>query len=417
LVSQVDDDRSSIQDGDRVLLVVEDDPAFSATLVEVARERGYRALAASSGSEALELARDIGPDLILLDLKLPDMNGWVLLDRLKHMSETRHIPVHIVSAFGERRRGRLSGAVGVLEKPVARAALLSLLDTLQRLLERRAKRVLVVAADEESQQNLVDLVGGGDGSGVETVAVASGEEALSALDDHPFDCVVLSHRLPEAATIELLRRLERNPTLDGLPVVVFAEQELAPEARREVSRPRDHIVVKGVRTPEVLVDAAARFLHRAERDLPEPQRQMLRALAQSDPDLRGHKVLVVDDDVRNIFAITALLEQHGMDVVFAENGHEALAKLAEHEDVAAVLMDIMMPEMDGYEAMRRIREDARHSELPVIALTAKAMRGDREKCLEAGASDYVMKPIDPDQLVSLLRVWLQRSSPEKRRGA
>ncbi|HUP23397.1 MAG TPA: HAMP domain-containing protein, partial [Thermoanaerobaculia bacterium] len=415
--STVADDRNSIQDGDRVLLLVEDDPAFSTTLVEVARERGYRAVATSTGREALDLARDLGPDLILLDLKLPDMNGWVLLDRLKHMSETRHVPVQIVSAYAEQRRGRLQGAIGVLEKPVNRGALLSMLDTLQQLLERRAKRVMVVAADEEARQGLVDLVGGADGSDVETLAVDSSDAALRALEGDRFDCLVLSHRLPEASTVELLQRLELDPSLDGLPVVVFAEQELEPEAQHEVSRPREHIVVKSVRTPEVLVDAAARFLHRAESELPETQREMLRALAQSAPELQGHKVLVVDDDVRNVFAITALLEQHGMGVVFAENGHEALAKIAEHDDIEAVLMDIMMPEMDGYEAMRRIRLDQRWSELPVIALTAKAMRGDREKCLEAGASDYVMKPIDPDQLVSLLRVWLEPSSPSRRRGA
>jgi CheY-like chemotaxis protein/HAMP domain-containing protein len=401
----LDDDRHDLQAGDRVLLIVEDEKTFATILLELARERGFRGVVAGSGTEALDLARSLKPDAITLDLGLPDMDGWVLLDRLKHEPATRHIPIHIISAAGEEHRGREVGAVAVLAKPVEREALVEALGEIQTFLERRVKKLLVVEDDERQRDAILELVGNGD---VVSTPVSSGEEALEALADEQYDCMVLDLKLPGMSGTELIQTIKDDPALARLPIVVYTGQELTREEQTGLSRLAETIIIKDVRSPERLLDETALFLHRLESELPEPKRQMLRSLVHGDPSLAGKRVLVVDDDVRNIFAITAVLEQHQMDVIYAENGREALEQLDEHDDTDIVLMDIMMPEMDGYEATRAIRDQPDLRDLPVIALTAKAMKGDREKCIEAGASDYITKPVDPDQLISLLRVWLYR---------
>ena len=401
------DDRQLIQPGDRVLLIVEDDPSFAQILLDMARERTFRGIVAGSGSEALELAHSVKPDGITLDLMLPDMDGWVLLDRLKHDPETRHIPVHIISVAGtgEERRGLELGAVTVLTKPLEKEVLESTLEQMREFLNRRVKRVLVVEDDETQQQAIAELIGGTD---VEVSVMASAEEALEALAGQPFDCLVLDLKLPGMSGMELLNKIKDSPALRRLPIVVYTGKELSREEQSGLAQLAETVILKDVRSPERLLDETALFLHRVESNLPEGKRRMLRSVAFGDPLLKGRRVLVVDDDVRNIFAITSVLERHEMIVDYAENGHDALAKLAEGGGVDVVLMDVMMPEMDGYEAMRRIRQQPRFKGLPIVALTAKAMKGDREKCIEAGASDYVTKPVDPDQLISLLRVWLYR---------
>ncbi|HEV8631336.1 MAG TPA: HAMP domain-containing protein [Thermoanaerobaculia bacterium] len=401
------DDRASIHPGDRVLLIVEDDETFAQVVLDLARERGFRGLVATTGSEALECARGVKPDAITLDLLLPDMDGWVLLDRLKHDPEVRHIPVHIISAAGsgEERRGLELGAVAVLTKPLEKEALDSTLEQMQEFLNRRVKRLLVVEDDETQRQAIVELIGGTD---VETTTVASAEDALGALAGAPYDCLVLDLKLPGMSGMELIQTIKENEALRRMPVIVYTGKELSREEQNGLAQLADTVIVKDVRSPERLLDETALFLHRVEASLPEVKRRMLRTLAHGDPLLKGRRVLVVDDDVRNIFAITSVLERHEMEVKYAENGHDALARLAEEDGIDAVLMDIMMPEMDGYEAMRRIRQQPKFKNLPIIALTAKAMKGDREKCIQAGASDYVTKPVDPDQLISLLRVWLYR---------
>ncbi|HEV8237970.1 MAG TPA: HAMP domain-containing protein, partial [Thermoanaerobaculia bacterium] len=401
------DDRQMIQPGDRVLLIVEDDETFAQTLLDLARDRGFRGIVAGTGNEALEHARTLRPDAITLDLLLPDMDGWVLLDRLKHDADVRHIPVHIISAagYGEERRGLEQGAVAVLSKPLEKEVLESTLLQMQEFADRRVKRLLVVEDDETQRQAIVELIGGQD---VETTTVGSAEEALEALAGHPFDCLVLDLKLPGMTGMELIQRIKDDPALRRLPIVVYTGKELSREEQNGLAKLAETVIVKDVRSPERLLDETALFLHRVEASLPETKRRMLRNVAYGDPLLKGRRVLVVDDDVRNIFAITSVLERHEMDVQYAENGHDALAKLAEDDAVDVVLMDIMMPEMDGYEAMRRIRAQPKFKGLPIIALTAKAMKGDREKCIDAGASDYVTKPVDPDQLISLLRVWLYR---------
>ena len=370
-------------------------------------EAGFRVSTANGGRAGLERLTRERYDVLVLDLMLPDMDGWVLLDRLKHDNEVRHIPVHIISAAGtgEERRGLELGAMAVLSKPLEKEVLESTLQQMQEFLSRRVKRLLVVEDDDTQRQAIVELIGGQD---VETTTVESAEEALGALVGEPFDCLVLDLKLPGMSGMELIRKIKDNPAWRRLPIIVYTGKELTREEQSGLAQLAETVIVKDVRSPERLLDETALFLHRVEANLPETKRRMLRSIAYGDPLLKGRRVLVVDDDVRNIFAITSVLERHEMDVQYAENGHDALAKLAEDDTVDVVLMDIMMPEMDGYESMRRIRAQPKFKGLPIIALTAKAMKGDREKCIEAGASDYVTKPVDPDQLVSLLRVWLYR---------
>jgi CheY-like chemotaxis protein len=333
------------------------------------------------------------------------MDGWVVLDQLKHRADTRHIPVHIIAADGDEHRGLEHGALAVLHKPADKEEILAALGRIETFISKRVKQLLVVEDDDTQRASIVELVGNGD---VLTIAVATGEEALERLAEQSFDCMVLDLKLPGMSGLELIRQVKDTDGLSRLPIIVYTGKELTEDEERGLRNLAETVIVKDVRSPERLLEETALFLHRVEARLPEAKQRVLRQLAKRDPSLAGKRVLVVDDDVRNIFAITGLLEQHEMVVTFAENGQQALAKLAEDDGIDLVLMDIMMPEMDGYEATRRIRAQETYAALPVIALTAKAMMGDREKCIEAGASDYITKPVDADQLLSLLRVWLYR---------
>jgi CheY-like chemotaxis protein/HAMP domain-containing protein/signal transduction histidine kinase len=391
---------------EHVLLVIEDDAAFGDILVELASEWGFTGVLATTGQRGLELAREIRPEAITLDLRLPDMDGWVVLDRLKRDPETRHIPVHIISADEDEHRGLEGGAIAFLRKPASRDHLGAALSEIRTFLDRRVKRLLVVEDDDRQRDSILELIGEDD---IEVVAVGSGEEALDRLENDTFDCMVLDLKLPGISGFELMRSIkERSNGLRRLPIIVYTGKELSKPEETELRGLADTIIVKDVRSPERLLDETALFLHRVQQKLPEPKREVLRKLAKSDPALEGRHVLVVDDDIRNIFAVTALLEQYGMDVAYAETGQDAIDRLLAGPSIDLVLMDIMMPEMDGYEATRRIRGNSQISDVPIIALTAKAMKGDREKCIQAGASDYITKPIDADQLVSLLRVWLYK---------
>jgi HAMP domain-containing protein/signal transduction histidine kinase/DNA-binding response OmpR family regulator len=413
-VSQgLSDDRHSIQPGDQVLLIIEDDESFGRVLLGFARERGFKGVVAGGGDQGLELARTLNPDAVTLDLRLPDMDGWVVLDRLKHDLNTRHIPVHVISAMDDARRGLECGAIAYLRKPAEKGALEEALGNLHKFLERRVKQLLLVEDDEVQRKSIMELIGEDD---VNTTAVESAEAALEALASQPFDCVVVDLNLPRMSGFGFMRALRDRPFSRRTPVIVYTGKDLSREEETELRQLAETIIIKDVRSPERLLDETALFLHRAHSKLPLPSRDLLGSLGEPEPALVGKKALLVDDDARNLFAITAILEQHEMKVVYAENGQEALEKLAVEEDVDVVLMDIMMPEMDGYEAMRRIRADDTHAKLPIIALTAKAMKGDREKCLSAGASDYITKPIDADHLVSLLRVWLHGLVPLSRVG-
>jgi HAMP domain-containing protein/CheY-like chemotaxis protein/signal transduction histidine kinase len=403
--AEIDDDRDAIGPDDKVVLIVEDDKPFSSILLGVARDKGFKGVVTSRAGHALALAHRYRPTAITLDIRLPEGDGWRVLDILKHDAATRHIPVHVISATDERQRALRQGAMAHLTKPVTHEALRSAFGNMLTFAERRVRNLLVVEDNDVERASIVELIGNGD---VHTTAVATGEEALEALLREPFDCMVLDLGLADMTGFELLERLRERGVLATLPVIVYTGKELTKTEETELRRVAETIIVKDVKSPDRLLDETALFLHRVHENLPEPKRRILEGLKHTDPGLAGKTVLIVDDDIRNIFALTNVLEQFEMNVLYAENGKDALELLRTRSDVDAVLMDVMMPEMDGYEATRAIRLMPEFARLPIIALTAKAMKGDRDLCIQAGASDYITKPVDTDQLVSLLRVWLYR---------
>jgi HAMP domain-containing protein/CheY-like chemotaxis protein/signal transduction histidine kinase len=399
------DDRDNIDEGDTVLLIVEDDPHYARVLLGLARDKGFKGLVAMRGSVALALAREFKPTAISLDIFLPDMLGWTVLSHLKQDPATRHIPVQIITMEEERQHGLERGAFAYLNKPVTTEGLEAALTRIQEFTKPRTKQLLVVDDDPAERSGIIELLSHQD---VEITSVGTGNEAWQLMHDRSFDCAVLDLRLPDISGFDLLSKIESEPALRELPIVVFTGKELTPDEEIQLHKIAKSIIIKGVQSPERLLDETALFLHRIVTDLPPNKQRMLERLHQTDEALANKKVLVVDDDVRNIFALTGLLERHSMHVLSASNGREAISLLEQTPDISLVLMDIMMPEMDGYETMQVIRGNPKHKLLPMIALTAKAMKGDREKCLEAGASDYIAKPVNSEQLVSLMRVWLHR---------
>ncbi|MDX6476393.1 MAG: hypothetical protein QOH95_1904, partial [Gaiellaceae bacterium] len=406
----VEDDRSDIADGDRVVLIVEDDEDFAKTELELARRRGFKGIVAVRGDEGLALAHEYKPDAIILDMRLPVRDGWDVLDHLKRHPETRHIPVHIVASGVENggvQEALRAGAVAVLEKPVEHEVLDSTYAKILEFAERDTRRLLVVDDDLEQRKAIVELIGTGED--LEIVAVGSSEEALEQLGAaDEFDCMVLDLKLPKMSGFALLEKVKTDERFRGLPVIVYTGRDLTRREETRLKKYAETIIVKDVRSPERLLDETALFLHRVESKLPSEKRRMLEQLHSTDEVFKGKRVLIADDDVRNVFALASVLERQGMEVQFAENGNEAIASLQADPDIDLVLMDIMMPELDGYEAMRRIREVPQFAKLPIISLTAKAMKGDREKSIASGASDYITKPVDTDQLLSLMRVWLYK---------
>jgi CheY-like chemotaxis protein len=401
----VADDREEIRAGDSTLLIAEDDPHYARILLGIARGKGFKGIVASRGQQALALAREYRPTAVTLDVFLPDMLGWTVLNNLKLDPATRHIPVQMLSVAEERQHGLAHGAFSYLVKPATTGELEQALDRLRAYVSPHTKRLLVVEDDDRERSTIVDLLAHED---IQVQAVATGREALAALRAHEFDCCVVDLRLPDMTGFDLLERLQEDPSLRDIPVVVFTGKDLTAEEEARLKIVAKSVVLKDVQSPERLLDETSLFLHRVIADLPEDKRRMIERLHGSTEALRGRKVLVVDDDARNIFALTTILESREMDVLSATNGRQAIELINRTPDLGVVLMDIMMPEMDGYETMREIRKNPRLRTLPILALTAKAMKGDREKCLEAGASDYIAKPVNTDELLSLLRVWLYR---------
>ena len=406
LPSEVADDRDEIDEGDRVVLIVEDDPDFARTVLEIARERGFKGVVGLRGDSGLALAREFKPDAVILDMTLPVMDGWTVLDHLKHNPETRHIPVHIVSGGDGRQNALRAGAMAFLEKPVSKETLDEAFGEISTFIDRNVRHLLVVEDDETQRDAIVELIGGGDD--VEITAVGSSEDALEALGKTQIDCMVLDLKLPKMTGFALLEKVKTDDRFGSLPIIIYTGKELTRKDETRLKKYAQTIIVKDVSSPERLLDETALFLHRVEGRLPSAKRRMLEQLHSSDEVFRGKKVLIVDDDVRNVFALTSVLETTGMEVVYAENGREGIEALQANPDVDLVLMDVMMPELDGYETTREIRRLDGFGELPIISLTAKAMRGDREKSIASGASDYITKPVDTDQLLSLMRVWLYR---------
>ena len=403
--TRVEDDRDRLVDGDAILLVVEDDPHYARVVCDLSRDKGFKVLIANTGSEALTLAQEYSPTAISLDVFLPDMLGWSVLNHLKQNPVTRHIPVQMLTLDEDRHHGLSRGAFGFVTKPSSAEDLDAALTRIRRFSESRRKRLLIVEDNPAEQLSVRELLGSGD---IDIDVADSGKSALHALTDQNYDCVVLDLRLPDMTGFEVLERLRDNPKLKDLPVVVFTGRDLTPEEDAQLHTLARSVVVKDVESPERLLDETALFLHRVVADLPPEKQQMLDRLHRSDDALAGRKVLVVDDDVRNIFALSSVLERRGMTVLSAGTGREAIETIDSTPDLAIVLMDIMMPEMDGYETMQVIRQNQALRRLPIIALTAKAMKGDRERCLEAGASEYLAKPVNTEQLLSALRVWLHR---------
>ncbi|HTW59091.1 MAG TPA: HAMP domain-containing protein [Terriglobales bacterium] len=402
---RIEDDRNNLQPEDAVLLIVEDDAHYARVLRDLSRDRGFKVLVASGGAEALALAKEFHPTAVSLDVFLPDMLGWTVLNHLKQDPATRHIPVQMLTLDEDRHHGLSRGAFAFVTKPTTALGLDMALARIKEYAAPRRKRLLVVEDNPAEQLSIRELLGYDD---IDVITVSTGAEALASVADQSFDCVVLDLRLPDMSGFEVLERFRDTPSLGDLPIVVFTGKELSPEEDARLHTLARSVVLKGVESPERLLDETALFLHRVVADLPVAKQKMIEQLHRSDEALVGKRVLVVDDDVRNIFALSSVLERRGMVVLTASTGREAIATLESTPEVAIVLMDVMMPEMDGYETMQAIRSNAQLRRLPIIALTAKAMKGDREKCLEAGASEYLAKPVNTEQLLSALRMWLHR---------
>ena len=397
------DDRGLIAPGDPAVLIVEDDERFAKVVLEFAREKNFKGIVTHRGDSALSLARDYLPSAILLDIDLPDIDGFTVLDRLKRDPNTRHIPVHVMSQLAERERALRQGAISYISKPVGREELQEEFTRIQKFLMGGKRSLLVVEDDKAQRDAIVQLIGASD---LRLVTAEDGKTAMEALESSHFDCMVLDLTLPDVSGYELLDRIGQNERLRDLPIVIYTAKELTRKEVTKLKRYAKTIVVKDARSPERLLDETALFLHRSHASMPENQRRMLEEIHAADGGLAGRKVLIVDDDLRNIFALSSLLERQQMQVLFAENGRDGIEVLEKDPSIEIVLMDIMMPEMDGYDTMRAIRRIPKFKSLPIITLTAKAMKGDRDKCIAAGASDYITKPVDVAQLLSLMRVWL-----------
>jgi HAMP domain-containing protein/CheY-like chemotaxis protein/signal transduction histidine kinase len=405
VIEQLPDDRLNLEPGDAILLIVEDDPHYARVLIDLARDKGFKVLIAARGTEALDLAKQFQPTAVSLDIFLPDMLGWTVLSQLKHNPLTRHIPVQIITLDEDRQHALARGAFSFVNKPTTTEGVGAALSQIMEYARPRRKRLLIVEDNAAEQMSIRELL---DHSDIEIVTTDTGAGALSTLRESPCDCVVLDLRLPDMTGFEVLDRIRQDEALSNVPVVVFTGRELSVEEDAELHTMARSIVVKGVESPERLLDETSLFLHRVITELPVEKQRMLEKLNSSDEDLVDKTVLLVDDDARNIFALSSVLERRGMKVLTATTGGEAVALVESNPGIAIVLMDIMMPQMDGYQTIGVIRGNPSFRRLPIIALTAKAMKGDREKCLEAGASDYLAKPVNTEQLLLAIRMWLHR---------
>jgi len=404
-IETVADDRNLVSAGDPTLLIVEDDPHYAKIMVDLAHGAGLKVLVAARGADAIALAREYKPNAVSLDVFLPDMLGWSVLSQLKQDPATRHIPVQIVTQDEDRQHGLARGAFSFVTKPTTAEGLEMAINRITEYSRPRRKTLLIVEDNDHERMSIVALLSHDD---VDVLSVGTGKEALSILSEQVVDCMVLDLRLPDMSGFEVLDHIKEDPGLGELPVVVFTGRELSAEEDSRLHALARSVIVKGVESPERLFDETALFLHRVVSELPPDKQRLLEQLHRSDDDLQGKTVLLVDDDARNIFALSSALERHGLEVLTATTWREAVSIINSNPRIAIVLMDIMMPEMDGYETMQVIRQNADLRRLPIVALTARAMKGDREKCMEAGASDYLAKPVNTDQLLSALRMWLHR---------
>jgi CheY-like chemotaxis protein len=401
-VSDQEDDRESIAPGDRLLLIVEDDATYSRIVSEHAHQNGFKVIVATRGDLALAMARKFRPAAVLLDIGLPDTTGWTVLDQLKHDPGLRHIPVHVLSVSEEKRRGLSLGACSYFTKSETPEALDAVFGRVEESVSGDGRAVLLVSTDEPRRRAIEATIGAGD---FEVVAAQTQSEAIHSFDDRAFDCIIVDVGSPDLRLADIVSELQERESDRALPVIVFGASN-APERDVLPLGLRENVVLHFAGSPERLLEEITKLLHVPEAALPEDKRLQLERVRQVDQDLAGSRVLIVDDDVRNIFALTSILERHDIEVLHAENGRAGIDTLMHTPGIDIVLMDIMMPGMDGYETIRAIRDIDAFRTLPIIAVTAKAMKGDREKCIESGASDYIPKPVDLDQLFSLMRVWM-----------
>ena len=406
----IDDDRAVLSGDKRVLLVIEDDSRFAGIVCDLSREMGFECLVAGTAQEAIDLAREYRPSAIVLDIGLPDQSGLTVLDRLKHEDRTRHIPIHVISGSDQAQTAMALGAIGFLEKPAPRERLAEVLAMLQQKLASRVRRVLIVEDDAVQREAVSQLLGSQD---VETVGVGTVAECLEELRGGQYDCMVLDLALPDATGFSLLETLSEEGEGPLPPVIVYTGRDLSADEEQRLRRYSSSIIIKGAKSPERLLDEVSLFLHQVVSDLPAEQRQMIEKARHRDAALEGRRILIVEDDVRNVYSLTSVLEPRGALTRIARNGEEAIDALEEaagdpDNTIDLVLMDVMMPVMDGLTAARAIRADARWKKLPIVMLTAKAMPDDQQKCIDAGANDYMSKPIDVDKLLSLVRVWMPR---------
>ncbi len=404
------DDRGALSEGKQLLLVIEDDATFAAIVCDLSREMGFQCIVASTAQEAIALACEYRPHAIVLDIGLPDQSGLTVLDQLKHKDETRHIPIHVISGADQGPTALALGAVGFLGKPARRDELAEVLGALQVKLEARMRRVLIVEDDAVQREAVKQLLKSQD---VETVGVGTAAHCLERLRSEAFDCVVLDLSLPDASGFAVLEELSADETHAFPPVIVYTGRELTADEEQRLRRYSSSIIIKGAKSPERLLDEVSLFLHQVVADLPPEQRKMIEKARHRDAALEGRRILIVEDDVRNVYSLTSVLEPRGVVTQIARNGQDAIAALESSGDdpdkaIDLVLMDVMMPVMDGLTAVRHIRNEAKWAKLPVIMLTAKAMPDDQRNCLDAGANDYMAKPIDVDKLLSLVRVWMPR---------
>ncbi len=399
----IKDDRKEFSHEGRSILIIEDDPKFAKILCDLSREKGFKILVAGDGETGLHLADYYNPSAIILDINLPGMDGWAVMSRLKESSETKHIPVHFISASDKNLDAMKMGAIGFLTKPVSMQKLEQVFRKIDTMISKPQKNLLIIENDEVQKNAMVELLEGKD---IFITTAATGKEANEHLKSGIFDCIVLDLGLPDMSGVELLAEIKNNEALLNIPIIIYTGKELTKEEEITINEYAEKIIIKGAKSPEKLLDDTVLFLHRVEANLTEEKQKILRMVHDKESIFKDKKILLVDDDMRNIYAITNILEEKGVYVLAGKNGKEGLDHLNNSPDIDLVLMDIMMPVMDGYKAIREIRKQHKFKDLPIIALTAKAMKGDRAKCIDAGANEYLAKPVDADKLLSMLRVWL-----------
>ena len=401
----IDDDRDSLTEKDRKILVIEDDLNFAKTLRSFCRDKHFKFIHSGDGETGLKLAEKYIPDAIILDIKLPGIDGWEVLDKLKENSRLRHIPVHMMSALEETIDAFQKGAIGYLTKPVSKEQLDKAFKTMESFYTKDIKDLLIVEDDDTMRKVIIDLLGE---EKINITAVGLGKKALEKIKKEQFDCIILDLSLPDISGFEVLKDLEKMDDITIPPVIIYTGKDITKEEEYELNKYTSSIIIKGVKSEERLLDETALFLHQVVDEMPEDKQKIISKIHDKDALFEGKRVLVVDDDMRNVFAVSHILEEKGMKTVSAANGKKALEILEKEAPFDLVLMDIMMPVMDGYETMKRIRNQSKFKNLIIIALTAKAMKGDKEQCLAAGANDYLAKPLQIDRLLSLMRVWLYK---------